>query len=81
MIDIVGSKVRFAVLASVSPLTEIPLAGLGLGVGSFASPTPHGPRSSPTPWGSHLCPATTAPLTVVRITRGLYPLTPPPSEA
>jgi len=54
LLDIVGSKVRFAVLASVSPLTEIPLAGLGLGVGSLASPTPHGPRLSPTPWGSHL---------------------------
>jgi len=31
-----------------------PLEGLGLGVGSPASPTPHGPRSSPTPRGSHL---------------------------
>jgi len=61
-------------LKSVSPLTVFPLAGLGLRVGSLASPTPHGPPSSPTPWGSHLCLATTAPLTPVRITRGLYPL-------
>ncbi len=61
-------------LKSVSPLTVFPLAGLGLRVGSLASPTPHGPQSSPTPLGSHLCSATTAPLTAVRITRGLYPL-------
>ncbi len=38
-------------LKSVSPLTVFPLAGLGLGVGSFASPTPHGPRSSPNAMG------------------------------
>jgi len=51
LLDIVGSKVRFAVLASVSPLTVFPLAGLGLGVGSLASPTPHGPRLSPNAMG------------------------------
>jgi hypothetical protein len=44
----------FTSYPSVSPLTVFPLAGLGLGVGSLASPTPHGPRSSPTPWGSHV---------------------------
>ena len=32
-----------------------PLEGLGLCVGSLASPTPHGSPSSPTPRGSHLC--------------------------
>jgi hypothetical protein len=35
LLDIVSSKVRFAVLASVSPLTVSPLAGLGLCVGSL----------------------------------------------
>jgi hypothetical protein len=50
-----------ATMPSVSPLTEIPLAGLGLGVGSLASPTPHRPRSSPTPLGSHLRPGNHSP--------------------
>ncbi len=39
------------VAPGVSPLTVFPLAGLGLGVGSPASPTPHGPRSSPNAMG------------------------------
>jgi len=35
-------------------ILSIPWVGLALGVVSSASTTPHGARSSPTPWGSHL---------------------------
>ena len=46
---------------SVSPLTVFPLAGLGLGVGSLASPTPHGPRSSPNATGLPSTPSNHSP--------------------
>jgi len=40
--------------SSYFSIFSIPWSGLALGVVSLASTTPHGARSSPTPWGSHL---------------------------
>jgi hypothetical protein len=47
-------------------------------VRSFASPTPHGPRSSPTPWGSHLSRPTNSPPHRSADQRGAVPVNPFP---
>jgi hypothetical protein len=78
---VIFEKLKPEVLGRVSPLTVFPLAGLGLGVRSFASPTPHGPRSSPTPWGSHLGRPDSSPPHRSADHQGAVPINPLLSEA
>ncbi len=56
-----------------SYLFLVPWSGLALGLGSFASPKPHGAQSSPTPQGSHLRLHSSAPAHHIGILAGAYP--------
>jgi len=65
----------------ISPQTVFLLAGLGLGVGSLASPTPHGPRLSPNAMGLPSTPGQPSPPHRSADQRGAVPINPLPSEA
>jgi len=81
-VNMVGQKIGYSrVLKSLDlflafPRPRNPWSGLALGLGSFASPKPHGALSSPTPQGSHLSFYTKAPrlITAESLPGHFYPI-------